>query len=90
MGDLIWRLRALSRYKHDDISIGDEAADEIEVLQNDLRTALAMLAGWCVAVDENGTGWDDWDEYYKDAMYRDGPLRARLDKAIAEARALRA
>lgn len=59
---------------------------EIEVLRNDLDTALCMLADWCVAVDENGTGWDDWDEYYKDAMYREGPLRAQLDKAIAEAR----
>lgn len=37
-------------------------------------------------VDENGTGWDDWDEHYKDAMYRPGPLRERLDKAILEAR----
>jgi hypothetical protein len=68
----------------------DAAATEIEVLRNDLDTALSMLAAWCVAVDENGTGWDDWDEHYKDAMYRDGPLRAMLDKAIAEARELRA
>ena len=64
-------------------------ATEIEVLRNDLNTALWMLAEWCVAVDENGTGWDDWDEYYKDAMYREGPLRSQLDKAIAEVRAQR-
>ncbi len=57
-----------------------------QVLRNDLDTALGMLADWCVAVNVNGTGWDDWDEYYKDAAYRDGPLRAMLDKAIAEAR----
>lgn len=62
---------------------------ENEVLRNDLNTALWMLAEWCVAVDMNGTGWDDWDEYYKDAMYRDGPLRSQLDKVIAEARAQR-
>lgn len=62
---------------------------EIEALRNDLNTALWMLAGWCVAVDENGTGWDDWDEYYKDAMYREGPLRSQLDKVIAEVRAQR-
>ena len=48
--------------------------------------AVQMLAQWCVAVDENGAGWDDWDEHYKDAMYRPGPLRERLDKAILEAR----
>jgi len=47
--------------------------------------AVEMLAHWCVAVDENGAGWDDWDEHYKDAMYRPGPLRERLDKAILEA-----
>lgn len=46
--------------------------------------ALSMLAQWCCAVERNGTGWDDWDEYYKYAMYREGPLRKRLDKAIAE------
>jgi hypothetical protein len=61
-----------------------------EVLRNDLETALGMLADWCVAVDMGGTQWDDWDEHYKDAMYRAGPLRALLDKAIAEARARRA
>ena len=54
-----------------------------------LEIALAMLAEWCVAVDVNGTGWDDWDEHYKDAMYRPGPLRAELDEAIAEARTQR-
>lgn len=37
--------------------------------------AIDMLARWCVAVDTNGTGWDDWDEHYKDAAYRVGPLR---------------
>ena len=66
-----------------------EAEVRCEVLRNDLDAALGMLADWCVAVDVNGTGWDDWDEHYKDAMYRDGPLRAMLDKAIAEARTRR-
>ncbi len=32
MDDLVQRLHALSRYTHDDRSIGDEAADEIERL----------------------------------------------------------
>lgn len=37
--DLIARLRALSRYAHDDKSIGDEAADEIERLRSIGREA---------------------------------------------------
>lgn len=49
--------------------------------------AILMLAEWCVAVDQNGTGWDDWDEHYKDAAYRPSPLRTRLDKAMAEVKA---
>jgi hypothetical protein len=60
---------------------------KVQILQNDLDTAIYMLADWCVAVDERGTGWDDWDEYYKDAMYRDGPLRKLLDVQIAALRA---
>jgi hypothetical protein len=63
------------------------AISENEQLRRDLGTALSMLAEWCVAVDVNGTGWDDWDEHYKDAMYRPGPLREQLDKAISQARA---
>jgi hypothetical protein len=55
----------------------------------ELEAAIMMLAEWCVAVDENGTGWDDWDEHYKDAMYRPGPLRERLDVAISKAREVR-
>ncbi len=46
--------------------------------------AIWMLAEWCAAIDRNGASWDDWDEYYKDAAFRPGPLRQRLDKAIAE------
>jgi hypothetical protein len=51
-----------------------------------LEIALVMLAEWVVAVERNGTGWDDWDEYYKDAAYRETPLRSKLDFAIYEAR----
>ena len=54
-----------------------------------LDITLGMLADWCVAVEMGGTGWDDWDEYYKDAMYRPGPMREELDRAIAEARTRR-
>ena len=65
------------------------AISENEQLSRDLDIAIGMLAAWCVAVDVNGTGWDDWDEHYKDAAYRPGPLRERLDAAIAEERAQR-
>lgn len=47
-----------------------------------LDIAVDMLAEWCVAVDCNGTGWDDWDEHYKDAMWRKNPIREELDAAI--------
>ncbi len=57
---------------------------EIEKLTLERDLAIQMLAGWCVAVSENGTGWDDWDEYYKDAMYRPTPLRELLDAAIQQ------
>lgn len=63
--------------------------DEREELLAERDIAIAMLAKWCVAVDVCGTGWDDWDEYYKDAMYRPGPLRELLDKAITNERAMR-
>ena len=67
---------------------------EIEALRADAErltgerdVAIGMLAYWCVAVDQNGTGWDDWDEHYKDAMYRPCPIRELLDKEIDAARA---
>ena len=44
--------------------------------------AIRMLAEWCVAVQYNGTGWDDWDEHYKEASYRDNPIRNLLDLEI--------
>lgn len=46
--------------------------------------AIHMLAEWCVAIYRNGAGWDAWDDCYKDAAYRPGPLRQRLDKAIEQ------
>jgi len=52
-------------------------------LRAERDTAVIMLAEWCVAVDVNGAGWDDWDEHYKDAAYRPGPLREQIDTAMA-------
>ena len=54
-----------------------------------LAEAVQLLAQWCVSVETNGSGWDDWDEHYKDAAYRPGPLRDLLDEAIAKEKALR-
>lgn len=48
---LIERLRALARAEHDDLSIGDEAADEIERLRG--ADAMPLCFPWCV-VDPNG------------------------------------
>jgi hypothetical protein len=48
--------------------------------------AIAMLADWVARVSEVGTGWDDWDESYKDAAYRPCGIRELLDKAIVEAK----
>ena len=64
--DLIDRLRALSRYAHDDKSIGDEAADEIERLRamtagieeiaSALRLAIADKRAFAVCVEgRNGS-----------------------------------
>lgn len=45
MTDIVDRLRALSRCEHDDLSIGDEAADEIERLWDRLCDAQAEAEG---------------------------------------------
>ena len=64
--------------------------DAIEAVVAQRDAAVKMLAEWCVAVDVNGSGWDDWDQHYKKAMYRETELpelRELLDAAIAKARA---
>lgn len=42
MADLIERLRKLAQHEHDDLSIGAEAADEIENLRSELHAADAL------------------------------------------------
>ena len=63
--------------------LGDAVA-AIERALSERDTAVLMLAEWCRAIDENGTGWDDWDEHYKTASYRPGPLRKLIDAALAK------
>ena len=62
---------------------------ELDTITAERDAAIEMLAEWCVAIQVNGTGWDDWDDYYKDAAYRPGLLRKLLDAAIAAATAKR-
>ena len=35
-------------------------------IEDKYAIAIEMLADWVAAIDINGTGWDDWDEFYKD------------------------
>jgi len=65
--------------------INNELQVHNQILQNHLKIAIDMLTCWCLAVEKDSS-WDGWDECYKDAAYRDGPLRTMLDKAIADAR----
>lgn len=58
-----------------------EWAGKCQALQHELDVAVQMLADWCNAVRDNGTGWDDWDEYYKDAAYRPCDIRKLIDAA---------
>ena len=51
-------------------------------LQKERDVAIRLLAEWVCAIDRNGTSWDDWDECYKDAKYRESPIRELMDKAI--------
>ena len=70
-----------------------QEAATIEELTRQRDAAIQHIAEWCVAIDVNGSGWDDWDEYYKDAMYRDNALpeiRGLLVDAIEAARKRRA
>lgn len=61
---------------------------EIDRLTQQRDVALKHIAGWCAAIEQNGSSWDDWDEYYKDACRDDAlpDIRAELKKAIAKAR----
>jgi predicted DNA-binding protein YlxM (UPF0122 family) len=52
MTDIVERLRAMSRYEHDDLSIGDEAADEIERLRRAVDAGIK--AGWHALRTERG------------------------------------
>jgi hypothetical protein len=70
----------------------DRLAAEVEKIGNQRDVAVAHIAAWCVAIEQNGTGWDDWDEFYKDAVYRESSLpeiRRLLTQAIEKERSLK-
>ncbi len=43
------------------------------------KHAITLLAEWTLCIELNGSMWDDWDECYKDAAFRPGPLRKLID-----------
>ncbi len=96
-------VEALRSYKQADedgvmVVVSREACDDgaatIEALTIQRDVAINHIADWCVAIDVNGSGWDDWDEYYKEAMYSDrqslAEIRGVLMDAIVAARGRRA
>lgn len=66
-------------YRHPQPSVDDAVLKGI-IKQRD--AAIRLLAEWCHDIDKNGTGWDDWDENYKNARYRPGPLRELIDAEL--------
>lgn len=66
----------------------DGSAHQVPQLAAERDQAIQLLAEWCAAVDVKGTRWDDWDQQYKAAFFKetDPPsLRSLLDQAIVEA-----
>jgi hypothetical protein len=62
------------------------AANLIEHLTLQRDEAVKLIADWCVSIEVNGTGWDDWDEHFKNATYETRNavpnIRSLLDKAM--------
>ncbi len=54
--DIVERLRAMARYEHDDLSIGDGAAEYIEFLESRWKT---MTNAYADAVEQHNKTLDD-------------------------------
>jgi len=87
ISDLRAKLQAAEIEKTDILAQRDVYLSRAEAAESERNAAIFMLAEWCVCVELNGSGWDDWDECYKDAAYRPGPLRELLDTEIAKQKA---
>lgn len=93
MTDLTKRLRALSRHKHDDLSIGDEAADEIERLRAELSDQCALMERLSAILTATANAlkgkpkrphlhsWHDLAEVAGSAVAERDALRARIEDA---------
>ncbi len=64
----------------------DELRSALTACEKQRDEAIGMLADWVARVAVVGTGWDDWDEGYKDAAYRPCGIRELIDSAVTEAR----
>lgn len=62
MSDIVDRLVALSRSEHDDLSVGQEAADEITKLRMLLKRSCDLLGDMC---DHMRVGYDAIDDIDK-------------------------
>lgn len=82
------------RAAYHDCGYSDKPTDEqvvvmLDVMEERVKTAISerdiavgMLAEWVKAVEDNGTGWDYWNDHYKAAAWRRSPIRHLLDNEI--------
>lgn len=87
-GSLIWVSPGSTAIETLRNAIEDAESSE-ETLKQQRDVAIRHIAEWCVQIDFVGSGWDDWDEFFKDAMWRDHELpeiRQLLNEAITAAR----
>jgi len=90
----VWEAQFAEREKARQLELqrnGQNEATEmrIEAITNQRDVAIRHIAEWCIAIEVNGAGWDDWDEYFKDAATREHKLpeiRDLLSAAIDVAR----
>lgn len=67
-GEYVLHSEAQARIEALEAELTAERERRVE-LEAALTAAYENLNGWCEAIDHTGTGWDDWDEWFKDAKY---------------------
>lgn len=92
MSDITDRLRSLARYEHADLSIGDEAADEIELLRRhverlrkrDMEAATYVESVICMRTHFTGEppyiGWQGLGLALREALDERDRLREENDR----------